>query len=160
MRVVYFSNVTENTHRFVINLDHPSVRIPVKPVEAKEFTLPNPDEPYVLILPTYENRNRSVFTPRQVIAFLNKPENRRSCVGVIATGNLNFGADFCAAGFEAARRLRVPLMYMFELFGLPEDTIAVNDILNRLDEGETVDTLEYRGMKIPQPVSPSARKAA
>src|SRR6476619_4149021 len=45
-RVVYFSSVSENTHRFVGKLGVPAVRIPLHGrIEV--------DEPYVLVLPTY-----------------------------------------------------------------------------------------------------------
>lgn len=44
--LVYFSSVSENTHRFVQKLGIPATRIPLHGrIEV--------DEPYVLILPTY-----------------------------------------------------------------------------------------------------------
>ena len=44
--LVYFSSVSENTHRFVEKLELPAIRIPLHgPIEV--------DEPYVLVLPTY-----------------------------------------------------------------------------------------------------------
>ncbi|EUA90551.1 nrdI Flavodoxin like family protein [Mycobacterium ulcerans str. Harvey] len=44
--LVYFSSVSENTHRFVQKLGLPATRIPLHGrIEV--------DEPYVLILPTY-----------------------------------------------------------------------------------------------------------
>ncbi|MCB0947812.1 MAG: class Ib ribonucleoside-diphosphate reductase assembly flavoprotein NrdI, partial [Mycobacterium sp.] len=46
VRVVYFSSVSENTHRFVQKLGLPAIRIPLHGrIEVAE--------PYVLILPTY-----------------------------------------------------------------------------------------------------------
>ncbi len=50
--IVYFSSVSENTHRFVEKLDMRSVRIPLTGA-AGEFRV---DEPYVLICPTYGGR--------------------------------------------------------------------------------------------------------
>ncbi|MDP9165426.1 MAG: class Ib ribonucleoside-diphosphate reductase assembly flavoprotein NrdI, partial [Actinomycetota bacterium] len=44
--LVYFSSVSENTHRFVEKLELPAIRIPLR--ERIEV-----DEPYVLVLPTY-----------------------------------------------------------------------------------------------------------
>ena len=44
--LVYFSSVSENTHRFVQKLELPAIRIPLK--ERIQV-----DEPYVLVLPTY-----------------------------------------------------------------------------------------------------------
>lgn len=44
--LVYFSSVSENTHRFVEKLGLPATRIPLHGrIEV--------DQPYVLILPTY-----------------------------------------------------------------------------------------------------------
>ena len=44
--LVYFSSVSENTHRFVQKLGVPATRIPLHGrIEV--------DEPYVLVLPTY-----------------------------------------------------------------------------------------------------------
>ena len=44
--LVYFSSVSENTHRFVEKLGLPATRIPLHGrIEV--------DEPYVLVLPTY-----------------------------------------------------------------------------------------------------------
>jgi protein involved in ribonucleotide reduction len=44
--LVYFSSVSENTHRFVEKLEMPAIRIPLR--ERIEV-----DQPYVLVLPTY-----------------------------------------------------------------------------------------------------------
>ena len=44
--LVYFSSVSENTHRFVEKLGWPAIRIPLHGrIEV--------DDPYVLVLPTY-----------------------------------------------------------------------------------------------------------
>ena len=44
--LVYFSSVSENTHRFVEKLELPAIRIPLRDrIQV--------DEPYVLVLPTY-----------------------------------------------------------------------------------------------------------
>ena len=50
MQVVYFSNVSESTKRFVEKLNIPSVRIPLRPRVEK---MPELSEDSVLILPTY-----------------------------------------------------------------------------------------------------------
>ena len=43
--------------------------------------------------------------PKQVIAFLNNPDNRALCRGVIASGNTNFGQAYCLAGDIIASKL-------------------------------------------------------
>ena len=129
VRVVYFSSVSENTHRFVQKLGLPSVRIPLHGrIEV--------DEPYVLILPTYgggkvvpgeggPDPDSGGYVPKQVIAFLNNPHNRSLIRGVIAAGNTNFGAEYCYAGNVVSRKCGVPFLYRFELMGTAEDVESV-----------------------------------
>ena len=126
--LVYFSSVSENTHRFVEKLDLPAVRIPVHGrIEDPEFVR----EPYVLVLPTYggghatPDINDGGYVPKQVIAFLNNEHNRSLIRGVISAGNNNFGTEFAYAGNVISRKCGVPYLYRFELMGTPEDVDAV-----------------------------------
>lgn len=129
VRLVYFSSVSENTHRFVEKLGLPAVRIPIR--GALEV-----HEPFVLILPTYgggrvvagsggPDPEAGGYVPKQVIAFLNNPRNRSLIRGVIAAGNTNFGAEFCYAGDVVSRKCGVPYLYRFEVMGTAEDVEAV-----------------------------------
>jgi protein involved in ribonucleotide reduction len=122
--LVYFSSVSENTHRFVQKLGLPAVRIPLHGrIEV--------GVPYVLVLPTYgggratPDVNAGGYVPKQVIAFLNNEHNRSLLRGVIAAGNTNFGAEFCYAGDVVSRKCAVPYLYRFELMGTDEDVRAV-----------------------------------
>jgi protein involved in ribonucleotide reduction len=125
--LVYFSSVSENTHRFVQKLGVPTTRIPLHGrIEV--------DEPFVLVLPTYgggrvtpdsSDVQAGGYVPKQVIAFLNNEHNRALLRGVIAAGNNNFGAEFAYAGDVVARKCGVPYLYRFELMGTPEDVEAV-----------------------------------
>ena len=72
--VVYFSSVSENTKRFVEKLGIPSYRIPLQLSEASAYTH---DRDAVLITPTYGGGNDGSTVPKQVIKFLNNPENRK-----------------------------------------------------------------------------------
>ena len=125
LRLVYFSSVSENTHRFVQKLRLPAVRIPLRGcIEVHE--------PFVLILPTYgggrangPDPEAGGYVPKQVVAFLNNPHNRSLLRGVIAAGNTNFGAEFCYAGNVVSRKCGVPYLYRLELMGTAEDVEAV-----------------------------------
>jgi protein involved in ribonucleotide reduction len=123
-RLVYFSSVSENTHRFVQKLGYDATRIP----QRGRIRV---DEPYVLVLPTYgggratPDINVGGYVPKQVIAFLNDEHNRSLLRGVIAAGNTNFGAEFCYAGDVVSRKCGVPYLYRFELMGTDEDVQAV-----------------------------------
>ena len=126
-RLIYFSSVSNNTHRFVGKLGVAAERIPLfskdEPVVASE--------PYVLVLPTYGGGPETKAVPKQVIQFLNVEKNRELLRGVIAGGNTNFGEAYGIAGDMIARKLDVPLLYKFELFGTPEDVIAVKEGLEK-----------------------------
>lgn len=115
--IVYFSNVSGFTHRFVEKLEVPASRIPIKAEEAGTFTI---SEPCTLILPTYGANGRD-FVPKQVIRFLNNPENRLFVDSVIGSGNRNFLGDYCRGAGIVADKLQVPLLYRFELAGTQDD---------------------------------------
>lgn len=122
MLVVYFSSVTDNTHRFVQKLGLPNVRIPLTKAEEPLSV----DEPYVLVVPTYgggvtmTGKNSRPVSP-QVIRFLNDEHNRSFIRAVVAGGNSNFGTDFGLAGEVIAKKCKVPYVYRFELMGNEED---------------------------------------
>lgn len=71
-QLIYFSSVSENTHRFVGKLGIAADRIPVLPSEPHLQAT----EPFVLLLPTYGGGNGAGAVPKQVIRFLNDPDNR------------------------------------------------------------------------------------
>ncbi|TWS26212.1 class Ib ribonucleoside-diphosphate reductase assembly flavoprotein NrdI [Tsukamurella sputi] len=125
--VVYFSSVSENTHRFVEKLGMRALRIPVARA-AEPLTV---DEPFVLITPTYGGGKQATavsgggYVPKQVIRFLNDKHNRSLIRGVVAAGNTNFGEEFCYAGDVISRKCRVPYLYRFELMGTSEDVDRV-----------------------------------
>ncbi len=123
--IVYFSSVSENTHRFVEKLGLRARRIPLIDHDGS-FTV---DEPYVLICPTYGGGKASGesggFVPKQVIRFLNNTHNRSLITAVIAAGNTNFGEEFCFAGDIISRKCKVPYLYRFELMGDSEDVERV-----------------------------------
>jgi protein involved in ribonucleotide reduction len=127
--VVYFSSVSENTKRFVEKLNANSIRIPLKTEEAAQFVHSNEN---VLVVPTYGGGNDGATVPKQVIKFLNNPENRKKVKAVIAGGNTNFGSHFCKAGEIVADKLGVPMLYRFEVTGTPEDVNEVNERLETL----------------------------
>lgn len=130
--LVYFSSVSDTTHRFVQRLgleDRGSTvhRIPLRPKD--EFL--QVDEPYVLMIPTYGGGTEGGAVPRQVIKFLNDSHNRSLIRGVIAAGNTNFGAAYCIAGDIISSKCQVPYLYAFELLGTAEDVERVRDGLGR-----------------------------
>lgn len=128
--LVYFSNVSNNTHRFVTHLEWATGDIHRVPIKGEfEGQISNP---YVLICPSYgDEKNGHV--PPQVRKFLNQLENRKNCVGVIGSGHINFGDEFAKAGDILATKLRVPLLYKFELAGTQHDIERVREGLATFD---------------------------
>lgn len=121
-RIVYFSSVSENTHRFVERLGLPATRIPIHWEDGLQV-----DEDYILIVPTYGGGNHRGAVPKQVIKFLNDPHNRGLIRGVIASGNTNFGAAYCIAGDIISAKTGAPFLYRFELLGTSEDVERVRE---------------------------------
>ncbi|ATZ18225.1 class Ib ribonucleoside-diphosphate reductase assembly flavoprotein NrdI [Mesoplasma melaleucae] len=126
VHVVYFSSISNNTHRFIQKLGVKNSRIPYELEEDLDV-----DSDYVLITPTYSGGGEftSGAVPKQVIKFLNNEKNRNFCRGVIASGNTNFGNTFAMAGPILSKKLNVPLLYQFELLGTQEDVNKINEIL-------------------------------
>ena len=126
--VVYFSNVSENTKRFVEKLGLRSYRIPLYPTDEHLQV----SAPFVLISPTYGLGDDETSVPKQVIRFLNDPVNRSFMKAVIGAGNTNFGDKYCRAAEVIARKTSVPLIYKFELLGTPSDVATVKEKMDPL----------------------------
>ena len=121
--VVYFSSATGNTRRFVEKLGFPAQRIPLLPRD--EFL--HVDQPYVLIVPTYGKPEGAGNVPPQVVKFLNVEQNRHHMLGVIGSGNTNFGPLFGIAADIVAKKCDVPVLFKFELMGTDSDVEKVNE---------------------------------
>ena len=127
--IVYFSNVSENTKRFVEKVTDHGVRIPLRPSDARDFSV---DSEYVLVVPTYGGGAEGPAIPRPVRVFLNNPANRDLLRGVIGTGNTNFGEHFCKAADMICNKTGVPLIARVEITGTPEDVERVKQRLEIL----------------------------
>lgn len=125
--IVYFSNVSENTHRFVQKLDLPATRIPLTATEPALVV----NDDFVVLTPTYGAGKDGGAVPKQVIRFLNNEQNRSHIRGVISGGNSNFHDTFCLAGDIISAKCQVPHMYRFEILGTPDDVTAVRNGLDQ-----------------------------
>jgi protein involved in ribonucleotide reduction len=126
IQIIYFSNYSGNTKRFVDKLDNTSIRIPIDwdpahPVYA--------EREYVLMVPTYGGGSEKSAIPRQVRKFLNIPNNRVLLRGVVGLGNTNFGEHFCKAADLISQKTGVPVIAKIEIFGTDDD---VNKVKGRL----------------------------
>ncbi|WP_120004871.1 class Ib ribonucleoside-diphosphate reductase assembly flavoprotein NrdI [Nesterenkonia muleiensis] len=123
--LIYFSSVSNNTHRFVEKLRLPEGETARLPLHTRSETL-EATEPFVLVLPTYGADGGRGSVPKQVIKFLNVESNRRLLRGVIGAGNTNFHESYCIAGDIVAAKCKVPHLYRFELMGTQEDVSKVH----------------------------------
>lgn len=127
--IVYFSNYSGNTKRFVEKLnEHNAIRIPID-WDSSNITL---DQPYVLLVPTYGGGEGRAAIPRQVRSFLNIKENRRLIRGVVGFGNTNFGEHFCKAADLISAKTGVPVIARVEIFGTDDDVNKVKERLTLL----------------------------
>lgn len=127
--IIYFSNVSNNTHRFVEKLNVSAQRIPIhwdsdEPLMAQRE--------YVLIVPTYGGGNEKTTIPASVRKFLNLKTNRDLLRGVVGMGNTNFGDHYCRAAEMIAAKVGVPLLYRVEITGTPDDVEQVKERLDLL----------------------------
>lgn len=132
-RAIYFSNYSENTHRFVQKLGIDAQRIPLK------WDATNPlvaEQPYVLFVPTYGGGSNSATVPPQVKKFLAVERNRELLVGVIGLGNTNFGNHFCRAAYLISEKVGVPIIDKVEVFGTPEDVQRVKRKMEEISWNE------------------------
>ncbi|MBO9477921.1 class Ib ribonucleoside-diphosphate reductase assembly flavoprotein NrdI [Shimia sp. R11_0] len=128
--MVYYSSASGNTRRFVDRLGYEAARIPIEP----DAPLPDLRDPFVLICPTYADGEGRGAVPKQVIRFLNNPENRNQLCGVIGSGNRNFGATYALAGRIISEKCNVPLLYTFELAGTQTDIDRLRAGLDKLGD--------------------------
>jgi protein involved in ribonucleotide reduction len=127
--IIYYSNRSENTKKFVDKLSYDrSFRLPVKWDAGVPFLV---GKPYVLFVPTYGSGSDNHSIPKSVKEFLNISSNRDLLRGIVGFGNTNFGNSYCKAADLIAGKTGVPILGKVELLGMPED---VENILERLRE--------------------------
>ncbi|GLJ78727.1 protein NrdI [Microbacterium imperiale] len=119
--VYYYSSVSNLIRRFATHLTAADGR-PVLDLSQREVRASEPDGPWVLLTPSYKAGNDAHATlPAPVRGFLRSPTTRRRLVGIIGSGNRNFGEHYQAAARELSRVSGRPVIFEFELAGTPED---------------------------------------
>ena len=128
--IVYFSNHSGNTKRFVEKLGQEAIRIPISDPEDPILV----QNQYVLFVPTYGGGSEGHAIPRQVRSFLNVASNRDKLVGIVGLGNTNFGEHYCKAADLIADKTGVPIIGRVEIFGTEHDVNTIKERLAMLDD--------------------------
>lgn len=118
MQLVYYS-MTNNTKRFVDKLDD---TLNISTIYSYDGY-----SNYVLMTPTYNVGQ----IPDDVQTFLD--DHSKSIIGVIATGNKNWGQTYALAGKKISVRYQTPLLHIMELSGNSKDVERVNYIIKELE---------------------------
>lgn len=131
--IVYFSNYSGNTKRFVEKIEvgySKRIRIPIGWDNDSPLVV---DKEYVLFVPTYGGGSDKSAIPRQVRNFLNIPSNRDFMVGIVGLGNTNFGEHYCKAAEMISGKTGVPIIARVEIFGTSEDVQRVEERLEKFN---------------------------
>ncbi|WEV60113.1 class Ib ribonucleoside-diphosphate reductase assembly flavoprotein NrdI [Streptococcaceae bacterium ESL0729] len=116
MKIAYFS-VTGQVKRFVGKLG-------LENFDITDFSEDDASNDYILIVPTYEEMITEPATD-----FLE--DHLDGCVGIMGSGNRNFGDDFVFTAKNLAKAYDKPMLYAFEFNGTQED---VENVLNIIEE--------------------------
>lgn len=131
--VYFYSSVSNLTRRFAESLSRRDDR-PVLDLTNAEIRHGEATGPWVLLTPSYKAGNdANVTLPAAVRHFLQSPVNRRHLVGIVGSGNRNFGVYYQAAARELAKASGRPILFEFELSGTKEDVEQCARILDALD---------------------------
>ena len=127
--VYFYSSASGMVRLFAQRLERP-----VFDLADAEVRRSVPDGPWVLLTPSYKTGNPSNDTiPEPVRRFLRDPITRRRLVGVMGSGNRNFGKHYQAACRQIAKASGRPVLFEFELQGTSWDVEQAKEILASLD---------------------------
>ena len=127
--VYYYSSASGLVRSFAERLGRPAYNLAEREHRQSEV-----DGPWVLLTPSYKTGNESNDTvPEAVRRFLRDEHNRRLMVGVMGSGNRNFGRYYQMACRLIAQRSGRPVLFEFELAGTPWDVEECRTILADLD---------------------------
>lgn len=127
--IYYYSSSSGLVRTFAEKLDRPVFNL-----AEREHRLSEVDGPWVLLTPSYKTGNDSNDTiPEGVRRFLRSDNNRRRMVGIIGSGNRNFGRHYQMAARIVAERSGRPVLFEFELSGTPWDVEDCRAIMADLD---------------------------
>ncbi|RYM06208.1 class Ib ribonucleoside-diphosphate reductase assembly flavoprotein NrdI [Sporolactobacillus sp. THM7-7] len=110
--LILYHSMTGNVRRFLAKTE-----LPHEPISRRKAV----GEPFLLVTNTIGFGD----APETVKTFLR--QNGRHLIGVAASGNRNWGANFARAADVIAAAYHVPVVYKFELGGTATDVIQFRE---------------------------------
>lgn len=127
--IYYYSSASGLVRTFAERLARP-----VYNLAEREHRQGEVDGAWVLLTPSYKTGNLDNDTvPEAIKRFLRSPHNRRHLVGIMGSGNRNFGAFYQRAARELAEVSGRPVLFEFELSGESWDVVECQRIMAELD---------------------------
>lgn len=121
MKIVYLS-VSGNVRNFVSRLN--AKKEDLIELDENSVVRLQENEKFIIIAPTYDP---PITDPLFDFLEDNNPEN---CVGVVGSGNLNFGTHgYCYTARDLANQFNVKQLLNFEYTGFDNDVEFVNNII-------------------------------
>lgn len=131
--IVYFSNYSGNTKRFIEKLGYEHGHIHRIPINWDGDNPTIVSNSYILFVPTYGGGSEKSAIPRQIRHFLNIPINRELLKGIVGFGNTNFGDHYCKAAEIISRKTGKPIVARVEIFGTSEDVQRVKENMEKIN---------------------------
>ena len=129
---LFYISISGNTRSFAKRIQqHSEIKHQENPdfpiIQLKEIHDNSPFEkeeaPYFVSLPTYleggngiDNGDQEILT-ESMRDYIEYEDNAALCLGIIGSGNKNFGYQYCLTAKQYAKQLGVPLIADFELRG-------------------------------------------
>lgn len=120
--MIVYCSITGNVRNFVSNLlelDESIETLELK--NGKEIV----SDEYIIITGTTGLGE----IPPVLVEFLKDDTNARNCLGVIGSGNKNWGNNFCKGAYKVSDIVAKPILHTFELRGEEKDLHKVLQII-------------------------------
>lgn len=136
--VVYYSRYY-NIENFIDNyVDTDKIVVHSVDHEGRAPSYPK-GTPFVFIAPTYESE---YVAP----AFTFMEQHHESCVGIIGSGDRNYGAIYLYSVFELAQTYGKEVYMGIENMGMPSEGKMLENLLHYLDTGEVLGDIRTTGI--------------
>lgn len=143
IKLIYFS-LTGQTRKFVSDINSENKNEIIEITENDWDIELSKNDKFILFMPTYAENHNGVITNQDmlipVIDFMQYNNNYNKCYGIIGSGNKNYGDLYIASAKKIAKDFNIPLLYDYEMRGMPKDINAVKNIILSIKETQKWNT--------------------